>query len=197
MKRTRLERREFWNPFYCNGKEVSFIEFTENGEPVGTINQGWFNGGSSNNVYKFIELPFDVKNKRTYSNKVEAFMIKAQNDYKNGYKLVLPVELLPNFFLSKNVKEYETKTEICYTDYISFTATANKSEYIKDDIKGIVRKYTGEKTHTIKAKINWRYEKTELGEQLNSFQQAAKSVGISLTMGQFQELQKVFNISLK
>lgn len=197
MKRTVLERREFWNPFYCNGKEVSFIEFTENGKPVGPINHGWFNGSGSNNVYKFIELPFEVKNKRTYSSKAEAFIIKAQDDCRNGYKLVLPVELLPNFFLSKNVKEYETKTEIWYTDYISFTATANKSEYIKDDIKGVIRKYTGEKTHTIKAKINWRIEKTELGEQLNSFQQAAKSVGISLTMGQFQELQKIFNISLK
>lgn len=192
---TTLTTSPAFNPFFCNGKEVSFIEFTQNGQPIGTIFRGWF--GVSNNYYKELVLPFEVKNKRVYSNKVEPFLIKVTEHYSTGYKLVLPVEMLQGFKLAKKVRGYKSETETQYADRIYFTAMANKLEPVKTDPGEVVWKRTGLKPHEIVCEVNFTYEKTDIGIIREKISEAAKSVGVNLTSYDIKRLQEVFNISLK
>ena len=195
MANTILTRSECYNPFFCNGKEVSFIEFTKNGSPIACKNNGWFD--YSNNSFKSLILPFEVKNKRVYSNKPEAFLIKSNNDYKSGYKLVIPIEFLSGFEMQKNIKASQTDLEIRYHDIIQFNLIGIRAEYVQDNIKGFVRKYTEEKEHTIRVEVNMRFEDTKTGEQYKQFSEAAKSANVNLSFYDFARLAKVFNISLK
>lgn len=183
------------NPFYCNGKNIEFIEFTQNGQPLGCIYCGWFSG--SNNHYKEVILPFEVKNKRTYSNKMESFIIKATEHGTTGYKLVIPVELLPEYTITEKVRGYKTEDKIQYFTRISFAVDADKVEPIKDDIKGYIWKRTGIKKHTITADFNFTIEQTEIGLQRDELSKLAQSVGVNLSLYDIKRLQEVFNISAK
>lgn len=195
---TILTKTSFLNPFFCNGKELEFIEFTKEGKPIGCINHGWFECRfSSNNLFEKVVLPFEVKNKKVYSKKVESFIIKDKNDYKDGYKLVIPVELLGNVSFEKDVKKSETKTEISFCDILTFNVEGEAIEFVKDDVKGVIRKNTGLKTHTIKQVLNYRHQPTQYGKQLSELSEKAKSVGVDLSEYDFNKLMKVFNITLK
>ena len=68
---------------------------------------------------------------------------------------------------------------------------------MKDNIKGVVKRYTEEKEHTIKTEVNFKHVDTPEGEQYKRFSEVAKSVGVNLPGYQFEQLCKVFNISLK
>lgn len=191
---TILTKTSFFNPFFCNGKELEFIEFTQNGSPICCVNRGWFEHRfSSNNLFKKVILPFEVKNKRVYSTKVESFLIKATN----GYKLVIPVEWLENVSLEKDVKKSETTQAVSYCDILTFDLTGEMNEPVKDEIKGIIWENTGLKTHTVKQVLNYRRIPTEYGKQLSEFSEKAKSVGVKISEYGFDQLLKVFNISLK
>lgn len=195
---TILTRTSGLNPFFCNGKKLEFIEFTQNGSPICCVNRGWFDHRfSSNNLFEKVILPFEVKNKRVYSTKVESFLIKATNDYKDGYKLVIPVEWLENVSLEKDVKKSETAQAVSYCDILTFDLTGEMNEPVKDEIKGIIWRNTGLKTHTVKQVLNYRNIPTEYGKQLSEFSAKAKSVGVKLYEYDFNQLLKVFNISLK
>jgi len=183
------------NPFYCNGKNIDFIEFTQNGKPLGCIYRGWFSG--SNNHYKEVILPFEVKNKRIYSNKIESFIIKATEHGVTGCKLVIPVELLPEYTFTEKVRGYKTEDETQYFTSISFAAYADKVEPIKDEIKGYIWKRTGMKKHTITADFNFTFEQTGIGLQREELSKLAQSVGVNLSMYDIKRLQKVLNISAK
>jgi hypothetical protein len=128
---------------------------------------------------------------------VESFLIKAKNDYKDGYKLVIPVEWLGNVSLEKDVKKSETKEAVSYCDILTFDLTGEMKEPVKDEIKGIIWRNTGLKTHTVKQVLNYRSIPTEYGKQLSEFSAKAKSVGVKLYEYDFNQLLKVFNISLK
>lgn len=195
---TILSRTSGLNPFFCNGKKLEFIEFTQNGSPICCVNRGWFDHrSSSNNLFEKVILPFEVKNKRVYSTKVESFLIKTKNDYKDGYKLVIPVELLGNVSFEKDVKKSETKTEISFCDILTFNVEGEAIEFVNDDAKGVIRKKTGLKTHTIKQALNYRHLPTQYGKQLSELSEKAKSVGVNLSEYDFNKLMKVFNITLK
>lgn len=196
MAQTILTRSSGSNPFFCNYKELNAIEFTAKGVPVGRINRGWF--GVSNNHFKKLVLPFEVKVKRVPSSKIEAYMIKnADEIHRNAYKLVLPVEWLNGYSFSPDNEGTKASTYTMYYDKITFNLHGDKWEPVFKIDKSIEWIYTGDKLHTVTAQINYRHEYNDLGKKCNKLALIAKANGLDFNCYQFESLLKHFDITIK
>ena len=196
MAQTILTRHSGFNPFFCNCKELNEIEFTAKGIPVGRINRGWF--GVSNNHFRKLVLPFEVKIKRVPSLKIEAYLIKnADEIHRNAYKLVLPVEWLNGYSFTPGIEGTKASTYTMRYDKITFNLHGDRWEPVFKVDRSIEWIYTGDKLQPITAEINFRQEYNELGKKCNQLELIAKANGLDFNKYQFESLLKHFDITVK
>lgn len=189
MSTTMTKSAPWYNPFtltYPNslyGVEVHEIFFYKDGKVVATTR--WFSNG--NNGYKSIELPFDVKraNKLNLDRK-DAFTIKPQNGWCDGYDLYIHADLMPSF---KSLGRTEgRKTWYDTETHETFEITLHGKEDGDMEIKD----------HTITFQANFEFDYTdEFKKCVKMSQDIKETCGVEISEYRMHDVLQHYNISKK
>ena len=138
---TRLTRQPAWNPFFLNGYEINRIKFYKDGEVLASTD--WF---ENNNPYKWVALPFEVKNARKINlTRTDAYLIRNDKSYSIGkqYDLYICADLVELEYIHTSRHEvlmqietheqYSVKLHGCKRIYKGGGPYLPKYEYIEDD----------------------------------------------------------------
>lgn len=177
---TVLKRKAYWNPFFCEGREVNNIIFYNDEGIMFETHRGWF--GDGNNVFDSFDLVDEVKVRRATAlnkmDKKENFLVSSQEAYSK-------------------VKKYDL---YLYVD-------GNKITLDKEEIKEKkfgdteIRRYV-ERTLTIyNKKIDLEetleFIKTDFGNKVENIQNELKDLGIKLGSFELTELLKHYDLVKK
>lgn len=154
---TVLERRTYWNPFFCNGRQVNNIIFYNDEGIMFETHHGWF--GTGDNKIDSFDLVDEVKVRRaTALNKMDKkdnFFVSVANLYSkdNKYDLYLYVdgnkisldkeEIKEEKFSDTQIRRYAKRTLTIYNKKIDLEETlkfiqtdfGNKVENIQNELK--------------------------------------------------------------
>lgn len=203
MKTTTLTQHESWfNPMYLDGKEINHIIFFDNvtGETIlepDNNNVRWF--GNSNNDYPTICFEFEFKRKNIIDLKSKsAFYTSYKYKYsmdKGKIVLYIPVQLLENFKVQKNVFQFETDLDKKYFDVFSFDTIATKKTGKFDKEQDKVIYSTDE---PIKQTLTFHsYYKTKLkkfGAKVEETETILKENGITISSYDLTKLLKKYEL---
>ena len=153
---TKLQTTSGFNPFILFGKEIRQIVFYGNGKEI--ANTKWF---GSNNVYKSVTLPFEVKKAlRVNLDRKDAYYVKATPLYPYGpsYDIYIPEELVGLKFVE--VREHEYWDHIQREDAYTVNLHGERVNYRKNELGNVVREYVeGDYVETFTC--NYTFEDTE------------------------------------
>ena len=153
---TKLMTTSCYNPFFVHGKEVRRIVFYGDGKEIASVN--WF---GSNNVYKSITLPFEVKRAlKVNLDRRDAFYVKSKPDYPYGpeYDLYIFGELLGLKFLK--TAEFKSWSDIRHNDVYQVNLHGVRKNYVRNERGEAVRiEQDGDYEETFSC--NYTFENTE------------------------------------
>lgn len=153
---TKLTTTTGLNPFFVLGKEVKRIVFYDNGKEIASVR--WF---GSNNVYKSITLPFEVKRAvKVNLERKDAFYFKASAEYPLGaaYELYINSKLVGLEFLEEKKLEYWNETRISQLYSANFHGV--REHYKKGEDGNVVREYI-EDDYVERFESNYKHVPTE------------------------------------
>lgn len=183
-----------YNPFFVEGRYVDRFYFFQNGEIVASSN--WF---GSNNDYRWIEFPFDIKLKRKRDlNSKDAFYMSNSDNHsgERRWDIYIPVELLEGFEKKENVKGWTSDTEQNWHDTFSFLVKGEKRHPQKNDLGEIEWVYSVD-TWRAGDSCNHRFEKTEFGKLVDNTNEELKEQGITIDGYNLEKLLKAYQLKKK
>ena len=183
-----------YNPFFFEWRYVDGFYFFQNGKIVASSK--WF---GSNNYYRWIEFPFDIKLKRKRDlNSKDAFYM-TNSDNSSGdlrWDIYIPVELLEGFEKKENVKGWANDNLQNWHDTFSFLVKGEKRHLQKNDLGEIERVYSVD-TWRVGDSCNYRFEKTEFGKLVDKTNEELEEKGITIDRNNLEKLLKAYQLKKK
>lgn len=178
----------WYNPFTSpNGKTIEQIIFYDETGEVFTVPSPWF-GTASNNEFKRIFFPEDIKNRRKVDfSRNEFFTAEHPISWKTGKHntLFIPAKKVGLKCLGEKLT-FKNATDRNYQTHYKFSAIAEKK-----------RGGEGAQTYELEMTGLYRIEKTELGEKCQQIAELAKTQDVNLSSYDIERLLKVLDISTK
>jgi len=188
MSTTMTKSTPWYNPFtltYPNslyGVEIHNIVFYKDGKVVATTK--WF---TNNNEFRLVVLPFDVKraNKLNLDRK-DAFTIKPQNGWCDGYDLYIHADLIPSLKTLGRIDGRKTwyNTETHETFEITLHGQKDGDTEIKD--------------HTLRFDCNYEFTDTdEYKKCVKLCKDMKETCGADISEYRMHEILQHYNITKK
>ena len=195
MQNTRLYTQPGFNPFLMDGKVLSSICFYKDGEVVASVR--WF---GSNNNYKSLELPFEVKKAvRLNLERRDAFYMRDKDaTYSPEYILYIPADFV-------NLQHIETANNNAGGWSMTGTHEVFSVELTGERWKPYINKETGrlayiEEFGTYTEKFDYNYIWTDTPEftKCKELSQAIKeSAAVDLSAYQIHDILEHYDIIKK
>jgi len=196
-----------YNPFFmCQnsdenliGTEINSIKFYSSEKKEVLCSARWF-GRGSNNDYKVLEICPNIEPVRKLKIDLSLsvpFFMSNKEDKTPKIDLFIPVELLQSFSIERGIKYSSDELYENYCDTAVFSATGIKHD-AKLENGSVVWFYPETATEQkIKFDCNYESKKTDINKRYQKYSEKAKSAGVDLSIYDFKNLEKVFNISEK
>jgi hypothetical protein len=194
-----------YNPYFVTlsgkQKKVDSIKFYDHTTGEVLFSQNWFTDsqyGSNNETPKII-FPFTfIRKTEKDLNSVKPFYKKFQDQFNlksdlHSVVLFIPVSMLDNFKVKKDVFQFETETDTNYRDYFYFDVVCVKELYKIDKENDKLIYYNSEEfKQTLTGKGHYKKVLKPLGEKVEMIVNAFKSAGIE-NAGRY-EIEKMLTV---
>jgi len=171
MKTTTLKRdNDMFNPYFLNGKQVEKMIFFNPQTAEIVFSERWFNNSGSNNQYPSVTFNFDIPKKNIKDlTRQTAFCMSIREGYDKGKLLLyIPISLLQNYQVEKDVFQFETDTDKHYKDIHSFDVVCVLKECkLDENNENRLVYFNGEeKSQTVKVGSGYRSIKNSFGAKV-------------------------------